>query len=50
VWILLAVGVVAAVGVGVRRWLFRPAPGIDVGAVSERWMADNRAGRNDRFL
>ena len=49
-WVSLAVvvGVVTAVGFGLRRLLVR-APGIDVGAVSDRWMAENKADKHDRF-
>jgi len=51
VWVSLAVvvGVVTAVGFGLRRLLVR-APGIDVGAVSDRWMAENKADKHDRFM
>jgi hypothetical protein len=46
----LVVGVVAAVGVGLRRFISRtPSSGIDVGAVSDRWVAENRAERHDGF-
>ena len=50
VWVSLAVvvGVVTAVGFGLRRLLVR-TPGIDVGAVSDRWMAENKADKHDRF-
>ena len=50
-WVSLAVvvGVVTAVGFGLRRLLVR-APGIDVGAVSDRWMAENKADKHDRFM
>ena len=49
-WVSLAVvvGVVTVVGVGLRR-LFR-SPGIDVGAVSDRWVAENKADKHDRFM
>ena len=49
--IALLAGVVAVLGLGVRR-LFRGvsgSAGIDVGAVSERWVEENRAERQDGF-
>ena len=48
-WVLaVMIGVVAAVGVGLRR-LMR-SPRIDVGAVSDRWVAENKAERHDGFI
>jgi hypothetical protein len=48
--IALLAGVVAAVGLVVRR-ISRGASGsaIDVGAVSDRWVEENRAERQDGF-
>ena len=49
--IAVLAGVVAVVGLAVRR-LVRGAsgsPGIDVGAVSDRWVEENRAERQDGF-
>jgi hypothetical protein len=49
VWVLaVMVGVVAAVGVGLRRLL--RSSRIDVGAVSDRWVAENKAERHDGFM
>ena len=50
-WVSLAVvvGVVAAVSVGLRRRALRSAA-IDVGAVSDRWMAENKADRHQGFI
>ncbi len=52
-WIQIALlaGVVAVLGFGLRR-LLRGASGstgIDVGPVSERWVEENRAERQDGF-
>jgi hypothetical protein len=51
VWVSLAVvvGMVAMAGFRLRRRAFR-SPGIDVGAVSDRWVAENRAERRDPFM
>jgi hypothetical protein len=51
VWVSLAVfvGVVAALGVGLRRRGLR-STGIDVGAVSDRWMAENKADKTQGFM
>ena len=47
-WVSLAVvvGMVALAGFRRRRRALR-ASGIDVGAVSDRWVAENRAERHD---
>jgi hypothetical protein len=47
--VALVVGVVAAAGMGLRRFMARTPSGIDVGTVSDRWVAENRAERHDGF-
>jgi hypothetical protein len=49
--IALLAGVVAVVGLAVRQLARRASgsSGIDVGAVSERWVEENRAERQDGF-
>jgi len=51
VWfpLALAFGLVTAVGIRLRRRKVR-STGIDVGAVSDRWVAENRADRYDPFV
>jgi hypothetical protein len=51
VWLSVAivVGVVAVLGVGLRRRFAYRHPGIDVGAVSDRWMAENKADKHEGF-
>ena len=50
-WVSLAVivSVVTVVGFGLRRLVAR-GPDIDVGAVSDRWMAENKAGKHEGFM
>ena len=45
----VALGVVAVVGIGLRRFILRPT-GFDVGAVSDRWVAENKADKHDGFV
>ena len=50
VWLSLALGVGAvAVGYALRRRRLRSSA-IDVGAVSNRWVSENRADRRDPFM
>jgi hypothetical protein len=51
VWVSLAVvvGMVAMAGFRLRRRASRSSA-IDVGAVSDRWVAENRAERRDPFM
>jgi hypothetical protein len=51
VWVSLAmiVSVVTMVGFGLRRLVSR-GPDIDVGAVSDRWMAENKAAKHEGFM
>jgi hypothetical protein len=50
VWIpvALALGIVTALGISLRRRKVG-ASGIDVGAVSDQWVAENRPARYDPF-
>jgi hypothetical protein len=49
VWVLaVVVGVVTAVAIGLSR-IFRSSR-IDVGAVSDRWVAENKAEKHDGFM
>jgi hypothetical protein len=45
----LAVGLLTAVGFALRRRRVRSST-IDVGAVSDRWVAENRADKHDPFI
>lgn len=48
-WVLaMVIGVMAVVGVGLRRVM--RSSRIDVGAVSDRWVAENKAERHNGFM
>jgi hypothetical protein len=43
----LAAGALLIAGTMVKRWLRRPARGLDVGLVSTNWLADQKMGKHD---